>query len=204
MKRREKILQTALILYNEHGIDNVSSRQIAEKMGISDGNLRYHFPKQDQLVFALYEDLVAKIDIQLAAFMGKDLSFQNLFASQIATMEVFLSYKFIFQDFAGVMRRFEPIRIHFIQLMEGRAVFFAQVVELMKNRGLFRKKLPAKAYSEFAFNMGIINNFWINDATIFHAEVTSEVLHKYAVRIFYGMVPLLSQKGLKLLQAEGF
>jgi AcrR family transcriptional regulator len=50
---RQEILETAKRLFNEKGFNVVSTRDIAEAMGISKGNLTYHFKKKADIVEAL-------------------------------------------------------------------------------------------------------------------------------------------------------
>lgn len=55
MKRntRKDILDTAKKLFNERGFNNVSTQEIASSLGISKGNLTYHFNKKEEIVEAL-------------------------------------------------------------------------------------------------------------------------------------------------------
>jgi len=52
---KSKITQTTINLFNEHGCRNVSLPQISDAMGISLGNLTYHFPKKDDLMLSVYK-----------------------------------------------------------------------------------------------------------------------------------------------------
>lgn len=55
MKRntRKDILDTAKQLFNERGFNNVSTQEIARVLGISKGNLTYHFNKKEEIIEAL-------------------------------------------------------------------------------------------------------------------------------------------------------
>jgi len=50
---RKDILDTAKKLFNEHGFNKVSLRDIAGDMEISTGNVTYHFKKKEDMVKAL-------------------------------------------------------------------------------------------------------------------------------------------------------
>jgi AcrR family transcriptional regulator len=51
----QRILETALEMFNRFGEPNVSTTAISTEMGISPGNLYYHYPAKDELVNALFE-----------------------------------------------------------------------------------------------------------------------------------------------------
>lgn len=53
MKTAQRILLTALTMFNEHGENTVTSVDIAVELDISPGNLYYHFKGKDSLVTAL-------------------------------------------------------------------------------------------------------------------------------------------------------
>lgn len=66
MKTRDRILTAALALFNESGEAGVSLAQIAAELGISEGNLWYHFRTKRDLVGALLEQLEQRIDQNLS------------------------------------------------------------------------------------------------------------------------------------------
>lgn len=99
---KEKILQAALLLFNENGMVNVSLRQIAQKLKISQGNLNYHFKLKEDIVEALYFKLVEEMDYQMES-MELDNQLESLYKSSIKTMEKMYEYKFIMIDFIHLM-----------------------------------------------------------------------------------------------------
>ena len=55
MKTRDRILECALQLFNQQGEPNVSTLEIANELGISPGNLYYHFHGKEPLIHGLFE-----------------------------------------------------------------------------------------------------------------------------------------------------
>jgi len=53
---RTRILESCRVLFNERGPAEVTTSEVAAAVGISEGNLHYHFRKKQQIVIALFED----------------------------------------------------------------------------------------------------------------------------------------------------
>ncbi|OQD43223.1 TetR family transcriptional regulator [Croceivirga radicis] len=54
---KANIKAAAIQLFNKEGMSNVSMKQLADNMGISAGNLKYHYNTKSDLLEALYEDM---------------------------------------------------------------------------------------------------------------------------------------------------
>lgn len=62
----QRILEAARQLFNRFGVPNVSTTAIAAELGISPGNLHYHFPSKNDLLDALVADYLQALAEVLA------------------------------------------------------------------------------------------------------------------------------------------
>lgn len=53
---RKHVLSTVYDLISEHGIENLSLRQVAQAAGLSTGTISYHFGNKERLLIAALED----------------------------------------------------------------------------------------------------------------------------------------------------
>src|SRR6478672_13238608 len=53
---RRHLLDRALVLFQQRGVEATTMRDIAKAAGLSLGAAYYYFPSKDALVFAYYED----------------------------------------------------------------------------------------------------------------------------------------------------
>lgn len=65
MKTRERILAEARTLFNARGYGNVSTALLAEHLGMSEGNLWYHFKSKRSLLEALSAEFAGEIEARL-------------------------------------------------------------------------------------------------------------------------------------------
>src|ERR1700733_14123799 len=57
----ERILEVTLELFNRFGEPNVSTTLISAQLGISPGNLYYHYPAKDELINKLFDRYEASL-----------------------------------------------------------------------------------------------------------------------------------------------
>src|SRR5687767_14180146 len=85
---RARILERARERFNEQGLDAVGVRDLARDLGLSPGNLSYWFPRKEDLVGALFDELRTRHGGLLAAVAGaRDVDelltrYRAVFASQ--------------------------------------------------------------------------------------------------------------------------
>jgi AcrR family transcriptional regulator len=97
---RERIQSVALELFAEHGYQQTSLREIAERLGVTKAALYYHFKSKEDIVRSFTEDYVAELDALLA--WGADQP------STPATRAALLArYSDIVQRWLGVLRFLE-------------------------------------------------------------------------------------------------
>lgn len=105
---RDHILEASLRLFNDEGLAAVSAHRIAAELGISPGNLHYHFKTKQAIVerlFLRFEDrLVPCIDA--AATMT---ALDDLWLSLHLTFEAVSEYRFIYRDIGYLLNEFPAL-----------------------------------------------------------------------------------------------
>jgi len=104
MSTRERILATALRLFNESGTAAVSTNHIADALGISPGNLYYHFRNKEEIIRALFEQQFARWD---AGYTLPDDRMPTLDDLQQLVRTSFVmgwEYRFMYRELIAVRR----------------------------------------------------------------------------------------------------
>jgi AcrR family transcriptional regulator len=102
-KTRDRILQTSLALFNQDGLAGVSTHRIAAELGISPGNLHYHFRTKALIVtwlFRHFEERFAPCIDASASVTALD----DLWLSLHLTFEAIDEYRFIYRDIEYLLR----------------------------------------------------------------------------------------------------
>jgi len=140
LKTKEKILNKALKLFNSNGLENVTTRHIATELGISQGNLHYHYPNKNTLIKLLFNHFINEIK---DSEQFKDGSFkEQIFINSIKTNYIIMqNYSFLFTDKEIVWRRIPEIKQDFFEFFESKKDKFNQLLALYKTEGLIRKQI---------------------------------------------------------------
>lgn len=112
-----KILDTARELFNEQGVESVSVAQIAERMGISTGNLTYHYAKKKDMVNAHTEALEGAILDILENFPYSG-SARDYVSSHLALFKVTWEYRFLYNGTAYLIQHDLLDRNHYQGLID--------------------------------------------------------------------------------------
>ena len=194
-KTKEIILDTALDLFNTKGLSQTTLRTIARKMGISQGNLNYHYKKREDIIEALYFQLVKKINESIPVSSPSDDILKTLFSMSNSVMQHLFEYRFFLLDFVQVMRAHNQIRKHFIKLTATREAQFMGFIRILVEQDLMRKELLPNEYKNLCNRIQILGDFWISSAQIFNRKITHKLIYKYEEMINQSIYPYLTEKG---------
>jgi len=194
---KEAILSTALALFNLDGLSKVTLRTIANKMGISQGNLNYHFKKRDDIIETLYFQLVSRIDETMSKKQSKTVGLQSLLSLSSAIMESFYDYRFFLLDFVQVMRENKKVNKHYLQLTEMRQEQFLGLFKLLVDNNVIRKEVLPNEYLYLYKRFQILGDFWISSATVTHSRLSKNMIQEYSHIINQAIFPYLTSKGKK-------
>jgi AcrR family transcriptional regulator len=189
---RVRILAAALDLFNEHGMVNVSLRQIAQALKISQGNLNYHFKLKEDIIEALYFQLVSEMDDQMKELESEGNELSSLYQISLKTMEKMYEYKFILIDFIHLMKENKNIKSHYTGLMQVRNKQFQHIFQSLIKSKLLREEEFQNEYQRLYKRMNILGDSWIN------VKLTLEPnkgLKYFCDLLFEIIYPYLTKKG---------
>ncbi|HHT17748.1 MAG TPA: TetR/AcrR family transcriptional regulator [Papillibacter sp.] len=108
MKRdtRQEILNAARTLFNQYGYNGVSLRDIAEAVGISKGNLTYHFSKKEDIIESLLDSEKGSLPPQAPGTIRElDTMFINMQKTVVSHSYFFLHHTQLGQISENIFQR---------------------------------------------------------------------------------------------------
>ena len=200
--RREEILKTALMLFNEKGFDEITTRDIARSLKISLGNLTYYFPAKKDIVFALIQNMANAVDQALSNHRdtGKN-ALVNYFYQVELIFKTHFKYRFIMHKRYGeIISSFTESQQYVQDFLKIRFDSWQQL-----NKQLVKEKLASKALIEesnaHSYVLNILALYWHQEFLIYFPEISDKQKVEKALAIFFqAYKPYLTKKGLEELK----
>jgi len=98
-----QIKAVALRLFNDFGTAAISSNRIAEECEISKGNLHYHFKTKQEIIRALFADVVGEVEGGWS-HDAESPTIRHLAAMFARQVLLIFRYRFLFRELAALLR----------------------------------------------------------------------------------------------------
>ena len=155
----ERILATALDLFNRYGEPNVATTLIASDMGISPGNLFYHFPAKELLVNALFDEYVHDMDQLLpAAADVRDMEHAWFFMHSL--FELIWRHRFIYRDLNDLLSKNRHLEGQVKGVLQRKQQAFEAMLSGVQEQGLLSQ--GAFERQSCATHMVVLLTWWLS------------------------------------------
>lgn len=155
----ERILEVSLDLFNRFGEPNVSTTLISAELGISPGNLYYHYPAKDELINALFDRYERALGELLgAADDVKNVEDAWLFFHML--FELVWEYRFLYRDLNDLLSKNRRLETHFQFVLKNKQRAVQSVLD-----GLGRSSAVRIAAAEavpVATAMVVVLTYWLS------------------------------------------
>jgi AcrR family transcriptional regulator len=103
-KNRERILEAGIDLFNQSGVVAVTTNHIASHLGISPGNLYFHFRNKEEIVAELFDRMCVEV-YDVWAPQEKVDSYDSPLQLIERSYEVFWKYRFFHREMYHLRRK---------------------------------------------------------------------------------------------------
>ena len=198
-RTRERILETALLLFNQFGEPNITTADIAGEMEISPGNLYYHFRNKDEIIAELFAGFEHRLDGLLISPEGHSAGVEDLWLMLHLLFEAMWDNRFLFRDLDEILSRNRKLASRFALITRRGS---HTVIELC--HGLVESGTMEASEHEIAAladNVALVATYWISYQKIAVGERAAEAvsLDRAAYQVLSLIAPFLRGDARALL-----
>lgn len=195
MKTKNKIKVKATELFNSKGFKNVTLREVAKELGISYGNVTYHYKTKKDVIESLYEDMLVETKQILQTFDMTNL-FKGILEAPKLTFQISMKYLFFYVDFVEVKRSYLELSKRIEKDNEERKYGYLFLLQKLQKQGILREELTQSDLDYLMNLSGAMRTFFfINLPPDNFNDVDLEI--KYVNYVNQLVYPYLTEKGIE-------
>lgn len=182
VKTRDKILKKSQDLFNEQGERKVSTNHIAAALGMSPGNLYYHFRNKDEIIFELFSRYEAETLSLLMAPDDRLLTYADKLGYFEGILDNMWEYRFLHRDLEHLLGDNPSLQERYQGFGRRVMVQGQRIYERLSESGLV--EADAEAVEALILNIWVIVTSWISflhTSGIFGSGVISRDLLKRGI-----------------------
>lgn len=173
-----RIIDAGLQLFNEHGERNISTNHIATHLGISPGNLYYHFANKDEIIAQLFKRYCTRI---LGYLNETPLpqSVESAVEYMRGIYQIIWDYRFLFSDLNTLLNRSATmIGKHNEFTHERIEPLLLKLLEQFQTLGMIC--IDERGMRDLSFNMWLITKYWLDfDSSVYGSgKITQESIER--------------------------
>ncbi|HEU0153585.1 MULTISPECIES: TetR/AcrR family transcriptional regulator [Arenimonas] len=186
---RQRILDTALRMFNQQGEPNVTTNHIADELEISPGNLYYHFRNKDDIIEQLFQRYEERMDTALVSPDSRLRDLEDIWLQLHLVFECIWEYRFLYRDLVDILSRNRRLRLRFARILKRAADGASSGMKGLVQAGVMRAS--AAEVEATATNILVIATFWMNYASVRGDKDEDEAIRSGIVQVMMLLSPLL-------------
>jgi len=155
----ERILETTLDLFNRFGEPNVSTTLISAELGISPGNLYYHYPAKDELINSLFERYERALGELLNAADGVR-NVEDAWFFLHSLFERIWEYRFLYRDLNDLLSKNRLLETRFQALLAAKTRAVRGMLGGLGRAGAVQ--LDSREVEPTADSMVVLLTYWLS------------------------------------------
>ena len=155
----ERILEVTLELFNRFGEPNVSTTLISAELGISPGNLYYHYPAKDELINSLFDRYERALNELLNASDGVR-NVEDAWFFMHTLFELIWQYRFLYRDLNDLLSKNRRLETHFQWVLKNKTRAVKTLLDGMSRSGAMT--IDSREVDATATSMVVLLTYWLS------------------------------------------
>ncbi|MBM7062394.1 TetR/AcrR family transcriptional regulator [Pseudomonas sp. UL073] len=159
IKTRERIVQASLELFNTQGERNVTTNHIAAHLGMSPGNLYYHFRNKQAIIAELFSQYESRVDVVLRVPEGRPMTVEDKTFYLEALLAAMWQFRFMHRDLEHLLESDPELAARYRQFAQRCLSHATAIYQAFAEVGILR--MSAAQIEALTLNSWIIMTSWV-------------------------------------------
>ena len=195
MNTRERIIETAIRLFNEQGTGATSTNHIAEALGISPGNLYYHVRNKEEIIRAILERMIARWERLYHLPVERAPTLADVQQLVRANFLLVWDYRFFFRELSALVQRDPALKQRYQEIRRERLARFEGLFQHFVSTGMARPPASPALVANLAKLCWLISDYWLPFLEIDGELVLPDVIEQGVALYMQVLAPYVSEAG---------
>jgi AcrR family transcriptional regulator len=195
MKTVGRIIEASVRVFNRTGISQASLRSIAEEVGISHGNLAYHFANKAKILEEIYSRMEAEMDDAVLPEGEPTLRHYHSLIQRISAFHD--RYRFFYLDLLEIARHYPEVIQRYRRTIALRFEQYDQLMTELINKGLIQPEPEPGLYRSLFHSIWVMSTFWLQHRMVLGEDHPVIDSRSDSAHVWEIMLPHLTAKGLR-------
>ena len=157
---KNNILQKATELFNESGTASISMNALAEALGISAGNLQYHYKKKEDVIRDILEEMFKQFDVMYQPVEGP-FTLDTLRHFMRINFDIVWKYRFFYRELGALLRNDKILARRFREIQEQRLQDQEKIIKRLASSGGVRSDLRPDELHNIVLIGWVLGHTWL-------------------------------------------
>ncbi|SEL50581.1 transcriptional regulator, TetR family [Colwellia chukchiensis] len=194
MKTRDRIIQASIALFNERGERNVTTNHIAAELGISPGNLYYHFRNKEDIILSIYEEYARNLLIETMPEVSPDVKpLDAIILYMDVVFQALMKFRFFYSNLPVLLAKNPLLHDKYVEVQG----FISQRVSglLLSLRDAKMMEFSDEDLPDIVSILRLVNTFWLSfyQTQTNDNEINDAVFYQGVLKILVIIQPYISE-----------
>ena len=197
MKTRDKIIHASIALFNEQGERNVTTNHIAAHLGISPGNLYYHFRNKEDIIFCIYEEYARKLLLDTFPTVSSDAQpLDTIISYMDAVFQAMSKFRFFYANLPVLLSKNPDLREKYVEVQHAISERVEKMLLSLRDENMIQfsdDELP-----DMVSILRLVNTFWLSfyQTQRVNPEIDASAFYEGVLKILVIIKPYTTKEAL--------
>jgi len=197
MKTRDKIIQASIALFNEKGERNVTTNHIAAHLGISPGNLYYHFRNKEDIILSIYEEYARNLVLETFPQVSPDVKpLDAIILYMDAVFQAMMKFRFFYSNLPVLLAKNPSLRDKYVSVQQSIAERVSQLLVSLRDADMM--DFDVEELPDIVSILRLVNTFWISfyQTQNIDVEINDAVFYQGVLKILVIIRPYITESAM--------
>jgi AcrR family transcriptional regulator len=190
---KDRIIQKAIEMFNEHGTATVSLNSLSEAAGISAGNLQYHYRNKDAVIRAILEVMFSDWNLVYQEMAAPSFTMDALRHTLEINFKLVWKYRFFYRELTALLRNDKTLAKRYAVIQEQRLTKQEMLTKQMARASEARPMSKTELRNMIVIGW-ILSNSWLSYVESTGQPVDESVMHEAVDVLLQYYKPYLEAK----------